>query len=60
MGFRCPICQADFGRDKKRWTDHIRTAHQGSGIEVVNELDKATKNPNFVGLRRQDQEASHE
>ena len=35
MGFKCPICADDFGRDKLLWKDHIHTAHLGIGKEIV-------------------------
>ena len=46
MGFKCPVCAEDFGRDKKKWDDHIKSAHQGVGNKIVSELKKITEDEN--------------
>lgn len=36
MGFRCPVCVADFGQDKSAWHEHIASKHQGAGLDILN------------------------
>lgn len=35
MGFRCPLCFKDFGRDKKAWEDHCKNDHGGAAAIAV-------------------------
>ena len=35
MGFKCPICLEDFGRDKSSWQKHISEKHHGAGLDVA-------------------------
>lgn len=35
MGFKCPICLDDFGRDKSSWQKHTSEKHHGAGLDVV-------------------------
>jgi hypothetical protein len=36
MGFRCPACREDFGRDKDAWRQHLRSSHEGAAELAVN------------------------
>ena len=47
MGFKCPICFDDFGFDKPKWSEHLKTAHEGCGEDIVNAVLKITDEPNF-------------
>jgi len=46
MGFKCPICNKDFGRDRKDFNKHIETNHKGIAktfldeIKLICEIDK--------------------
>ncbi len=31
MGYKCPICLEDFGKDKETWTQHCKKEHYGAG-----------------------------
>lgn len=33
MGFRCPFCKADFGRDKEAFDRHMKEENQSVSIE---------------------------
>lgn len=33
MGFRCPFCKADFGRDKEAFDRHMKDENQSFSIE---------------------------
>lgn len=35
MGFRCPVCHKDFGKEKAEWQKHCDEAHAGVGAQVV-------------------------
>lgn len=35
MGFKCPICQKDFGRNKDLWVDHCKNCCNGVAEDVV-------------------------
>jgi hypothetical protein len=41
MGFKCPVCFKDFGRDKEEWSIHTKTAHKGIGDDIRKALDIA-------------------
>lgn len=45
MGFKCPICFDDFGFDKPKWSEHLKTAHEGCGEDIVNAVLKITDEP---------------
>jgi len=36
MGFKCPACGTDFGQDKRKWEEHVKTAHSGAAQIIVN------------------------
>lgn len=40
MGFRCPICLKDFGKNKEEWQEHITTSHFGAGDDCVKFIKK--------------------
>jgi len=35
MGYRCPICFKDFGKDKDAWEKHCEKEHYGAGKVMV-------------------------
>lgn len=35
MGFKCPICFADFEKDKLAWEQHCVKAHNGTAQDLV-------------------------
>ena len=41
MGFKCPLCLKDFGRDKKKWGKHIKDKHKGCAKDIVNGITNA-------------------
>lgn len=40
MGYKCPVCLNDFGRDKAKWSEHIKTTHFGCGNDIVKAVEK--------------------
>ena len=38
MGWKCPICLQDFGKDKSAQEKHIKEAHNGAGVDVLKVL----------------------
>lgn len=58
MGFRCPVCVADFGQDKSAWHEHIASKHQGAGLDILNLVtgsasrQEKTTNPKTTGRPR--------
>ena len=34
MGWKCPICLKDFGRDKDAQQKHMREEHNGAGADL--------------------------
>lgn len=46
MGFRCPICNNDFGRDREAWRKHLAEAHLGAGQDVVDLVLKTAETGN--------------
>ncbi len=42
MGFKCPICSKDFKTDKSSWEEHIKSDHDGTGLDFLNVLKSAT------------------
>jgi hypothetical protein len=58
MGFKCPVCFKDFGRDKEEWSTHTKTAHKGVGDDIRKALDIAvtpetSHNSDYPTLKRQ-------
>lgn len=45
VGFRCPVCSDDFGRDKMKWREHIEQAHDGLGNDIIKTLENIVKDP---------------
>jgi len=43
MGWKCPICLKDFGRDKKSQQEHLEKEHRGIGAEIEKTLSKMTQ-----------------
>lgn len=41
MGFRCPVCKTDFGRDRAALAKHLETCELGSSVAslVLNAAD---------------------
>jgi hypothetical protein len=35
MGFRCPICKKDFGKEKVKWEEHCKVCCDGAAEDVV-------------------------
>jgi len=43
MGFRCPICSKDFGRNREDWQEHCKTCCDGAADDVVKIVRKAAE-----------------
>ncbi len=46
MGFKCPLCLEDFGRNKEAWEKHCKEAHKGSAkiiVQAVTDLTAETE-----------------
>ena len=43
MGFKCPLCKKDFGRNKNEWKNHISNVHHGIALDAVNSIKAATQ-----------------
>lgn len=56
MGFRCPICSKDFGRNRQEWQEHSKSCCDGAADDVVNLVLKAAEGteptPTEVMLKR--------
>ena len=35
MGFKCPVCKKDFGKDHNEWKNHVEAEHSGVGRDIV-------------------------
>lgn len=42
MGFKCPVCMEDFGRDKDKWKEHCEKEHKGIGKDIVDSTIRIT------------------
>jgi len=42
VGFKCPVCFEDFGRDKIKWQLHIKQCFGGLAEDMVNVVKKIT------------------
>jgi hypothetical protein len=38
MGFKCPVCIQDFGRDQGAWKQHCDEAHDSLGAGIISAL----------------------
>jgi hypothetical protein len=43
MGFRCPICQKDFGRNRDDWQEHCKLCCDGAAADVVKVITQAAE-----------------
>ncbi len=42
MGFRCPICLEDFGKDREKWGRHCKDKHDGLGKDAADLVREMT------------------
>lgn len=48
MGFKCPICQKDFAKDRDAWSKHCTTCCGGAAGDIVKLVTDLGKKPDDV------------
>lgn len=51
MGFRCPFCKADFGRDKDAFDRHMKDENQSFSIEGLAATNLADTLKTAIGTK---------